>query len=231
MIFCLRVTLGAIGLAGLVLSGCAAPDEGDRNGTAGDSKPWTRTHRQPPLEPAEPAADADGRQDADRVLSGWPAKPREAARAMIEKYGSPDEVAPSHLHWYRKGPWSETVVSREEVPHHWPKPHTDLLEQAIPYRVPPDKFDELAAFDGSVIAERTKGTLSARCDKEEMNFLALNLAHDVVTGKRGVEEARRFYEETAAAFMKGEKPPYTQKLMFEVGKEKTGDPDEARMKP
>jgi len=52
----------------------------------------------------------------------------------------------------------------EEIPHDFPKPHMDMLLQSIDYPVPPDKFDELAAYDGSVIAERTKGELAARCD-------------------------------------------------------------------
>ncbi|MGQ0560790.1 MAG: hypothetical protein ACT443_02830 [Gemmatimonadota bacterium] len=60
---------------------------------------------------------------------------------------------------------------------------------------PWDKFDDLAAYDGSVIAERTKGVLSARCDKEGANFLALNLAHEIVTGRRTVEDARARYAE------------------------------------
>jgi hypothetical protein len=33
-----------------------------------------------------------------------------------------------------------------------------------------------------VIVERTKGELSARCEGEEANFLAINLAHQIVTG-------------------------------------------------
>lgn len=39
--------------------------------------------------------------------------------------------------------------------------------------------------------ERTRGELAARCDKEEMNYLALNLANDIATGKVDVDEARR----------------------------------------
>jgi len=124
-----------------------------------------------------------------------------------------------------KGPWKAIVVNRREVPHSFPKAHTDLLEGVIDYRVPPDKFDDLAHYDGSVIAERTKGTLTARCDKEEMNFLALNLAHDIVSGRKTVAAARKEYADTAMAFMKGEKRPYTQKLQFDVAKGNTGDPD------
>ncbi len=51
--------------------------------------------------------------------------------------------------------------------------HTDLLEQFIDYKVPLDKYDDLAKFDGSVGVNRTKGELSARCDAEAHNLLAL----------------------------------------------------------
>jgi hypothetical protein len=163
---------------------------------------------------------------AQDTIPDWPAKPKEAAQAMIAKYGQPDGVTPQQLIWYDKAPWKEIIVNRREVPHSFPKPHTDLLEQAIEHRVPPEKYDDLAQYDGSVIVERTKGTLSARCDKEEMNFLALNLAHDVATGKATVAAARKTYADTAMAFMKGEKRPYTQKLQFEIAKGNAGDPDQ-----
>ena len=46
--------------------------------------------------------------------------------------------------------------------------------------------------------ERTR-EISARCDKEEMNFLALNLANDVATGNKTIEKARIYYAEAAMA--------------------------------
>ena len=168
-------------------------------------------------------------RDAEDMISGWPARPREVARRMIAKYGQPEEVTATRLIWMNNGPWKETILSREEIPHKFPKAHTDLLEQRIDYRVPPDRFDELANYDGSVIAERTRGTLAARCDKEEMNFLALNLAHEVATGKRSVDDARRFYARTARAFMEGKQDPYTQRLQFSVPPGATADPDEEFM--
>lgn len=54
----------------------------------------------------------------------------------------------------------------EEIDHSFPMPHKDVLLQVINYRVPPDKFDDLAEYDGSVIVERTKGEIAARCDGE-----------------------------------------------------------------
>jgi hypothetical protein len=67
--------------------------------------------------------------------------------------------------------------------------------------------------------------MSARCDKEGANFLALNLAHDVATGKQTVEGARKMYGEQIMA-MKAMKPaPYTERLMF-GSTSNTGDPDQ-----
>jgi len=112
--------------------------------------------------------------------------------------------------------------------HDFPMPHPDLLGHVIDYRLS-RQFDELATYDGSVIVERTKGELSARCHKEEANFLALDVAHDVLTGKRTIEEAQRFYAETVEALLAGEKPPYTQWLQFPLPQDKTEDTDRPAM--
>ncbi len=53
--------------------------------------------------------------------------------------------------------------------------------------------------------------MAARCDKEAANFLAINLAHDVVTGKKSASEARKAYTE-AVAEMKH--PAYMKGLLF-----------------
>jgi hypothetical protein len=125
--------------------------------------------------------------NVDRIISKWKKTPQEVARKMIAKYGQPQEASSMRLIWHNNGPWKQTEVVNEEIPHSFPKAHPDLLKQTISYQVPEDKFDELAEYDGSVIVERTKGEIAARCDKEEANFLALNLAHDIVTGKRSVD--------------------------------------------
>jgi hypothetical protein len=145
---------------------------------------------------------------------------------MIKKYGEPDGVTDSLLIWHNNGPWKRTIVTKEETDHDFPMPHKDVLEQFINYKVPPEKFDELAQYDGSVIAERTKGELSARCDKEEANFLALNLANDIVQGKKSVEEARQAYAEAIKKMMAGNPPEVMQGFMFEVPQADVGDRDE-----
>ena len=168
-------------------------------------------------------------QSVEQVTANWREAAKKAAKQISDKYGSPQEVTATRLIWHNNGPWKTTIIYKEEVPHNWPKKHTDVLEQVIDHKVPPGKFDELAKFDGSVIAERTKGTLAARWDKEEMNFLALNLANDVATGKRSAREARDEYEKAVKGTMKGEMHPYMQKLQFEVPRD-AGDPDETVIK-
>lgn len=145
----------------------------------------------------------------------WPAPSQEAANRITSKYGEPDESTPSMLVWHGNGPWRRTVVLRDPIPHAFPKPHDDVVEQTVEYRVPPGKASEIAAFDGSVIVDRTAGRLSARCHDEEANFLALNLAHDIVTGMRTADEARRFYVEAMLSYRRGEEVPYMRGLLFE----------------
>lgn len=163
----------------------------------------------------------------DKVnISNWPETAQEAAKAMMEKYGEPDEQVQSMLIWKNTGPFIKTIVYKDEVQHNFPMPHKDVLEQIINYDVPADMFDELARYDGSVIAERTKGTLAARCDKEGANYLALNLAHDIVEGKRNVDESRQYYADAIMRMMKGEKDSYLTGLKFEVSREDLTNPDE-----
>ncbi len=151
---------------------------------------------------------------AAKVTENWSPSAKKAMRMMIDKYGQPDEVSASQLVWHNNGVWRRTIVHAEEIQHNFPRPHNDVLEQVISYRAPVDKFDDLAAFDGSIAAQRTAGELSVRCDREEMNLLALNVANEIASGQRSVEDARRFVAQTTAAFMAGETTNYTRRLLF-----------------
>lgn len=63
-----------------------------------------------------------------------------------------------------------------------------------------DKRAASNEYDGSLWYHRPRGELAAQCDTKEMNILALNVAHDIVTGRRMVADARREYAERATAF-------------------------------
>lgn len=163
----------------------------------------------------------------DQTISNWPEPSRNAVRDMISKYGQPDGVTPDYIIWQDAGDWKEIFVSREDTRHDFPVRHVDVLTQVVNYEVPVDFYDELAEFDGSIVVERTRGTLSARCDKEPMNYLALNLAYDIITGTKRVSEARAAYADIASRFSRGDRDSYTQDLRFNVTRAGTGDPDES----
>lgn len=160
------------------------------------------------------------------VAARWPEEAEAAADSMLNKYGAPDDITGSLLIWHDKGPWQEIIVKKDVIDHRFPYPHKDTLEQRVAYEVPVEKFDDLARFDGSLIAQRTSGTLASRSQSEAMNFLALNLAHDIITNRRSVEEAREMHADIARAYMKGEQHPYTRELRFMAAKiEESRDPD------
>ncbi len=150
----------------------------------------------------------------EHLVADWPEPSRLAVMMTMEKYGMPDGVTPMMVTWMDTAPFKRTMVYRDPVQHDFPAPHPDVLEQVIDYQVPPAMFDELAMYDGSVIVERTKGELSARCDKEPLNMLALNLAHEIVANGMSVEQARTTYAEQAMAFKEGREAPYTERLTF-----------------
>ena len=165
-------------------------------------------------------------QPIDEAIAAWPKEPKESARRLIEYYGEPDEVTPSQLVWHEKAkPWKRTVLTAQEARHDFPSPHTDFVEQVIDYRVPVDKVAELAAYDGSVIVDRTRGELSARCGGSSKNFLAINLAVDIINGRRTADDARRVYAEVARKFDEGQKDPLTEDFQFQMPMGATGDPD------
>ncbi len=83
--------------------------------------------------------------------------------------------------------------------------------------MPSDRYDQMALYDSSVVIARTVGEMLARCVKEEANFFVLNLAHDIATGKKNVEEARAYSARSIKEMMQGKLYPYLQKLHFIVG--------------
>lgn len=152
--------------------------------------------------------------DANNVIAGWPEQSREAAKLVIDKYGAPDEVTPSQLAWFNRAPWKRIIATKAFYRHDFPTTHYDSVQGIIDYAVPPEKLDELGRFDGSVIVDRTPGEVSARCHDEEANNLALNLMHDIVTGKKDVAQARQYYSKEFLDYRRKKPTPYMEQLRF-----------------
>lgn len=168
----------------------------------------------------------DASDRSEEILEEWPEEPTNVAETVIDEYGQPDEAAPSRLIWRDNGPWKRSILRREGVTHEFPAEHVDFFEQVIDYHVDPDRVDDLARFDGSVTVRRTRGELSAECHGEPANFLALNLAHDVLTGEKSVEEAREAYSEIFARKEAGGTPDYVQGFQFDLPSGDQRDRDE-----
>lgn len=158
-------------------------------------------------------------------IQDWPEDAREAAQLVIDQYGDPDEVTRTAVTWHKPGPWKRITATRTVHEHNFPAPHLDSVESIINYRFPIDKISDLAAFDGSVVVDRTQGEVSARCHDEQANFLALNLMHDIATGAKSVQEARDYYAKEFADYRRKKPTPYMEKLHFSPADGGTADPD------
>lgn len=159
-----------------------------------------------------------------KMTATWPEASKAAISAMTAKYGLPSSVTDDMVVWNSSAPFKRTVVFREEVEHQFPIEHSDVLMQTVDYRIPLDKVSQLSKFDGSLIIDRTKGEISARNDKEEMNILALNLADKIVRGEMNSEQARREFTKNAETFAAGTSGLLVTALTFST-RGNTADPD------
>jgi hypothetical protein len=150
------------------------------------------------------------------IIGSWPDGPKSEVQLLVDKYGYPDEVSDSQIVWNYTGPWKRTVVYRDVVSNDFPKTHDVYIEQVIDCKVPPKQVERLTRFDKSMTVDSTNGELLVRGNNEEMNFLAMNLANDILTRKRSVKKARDYYSQTAADYDRGMKSDYTQSLQFKV---------------
>lgn len=171
-------------------------------------------------------ATAVGAEPKKVSLEGWPEVAKKAYQEMEAKYGAPDGVAPSRMVWTNKGPFKAIILTKEVHQHDFPKPHGDCLEHVVEYKVPADKASDLIKSDGSLSFNRTAGTLSARCDSEAHNIGSLNLAVEIITGKKNVEQARQAHAEAVKQEIAGQMPQSMKQLAFQP-QPKAGDSDVA----
>ena len=167
----------------------------------------------------------------EELTQGWPTAPRNAVSQMMKQYGPPNEGTRFRLIWYYNGPWKRTEVTRDEINHNFPAPHTDYITCWIDYRVPVELADAITRYDGSCLIDRTAGEAGARCDSEAANMITINYMHEIVTGQKTVQEARHAYAEQMSAYMLGRPAPYAERLLFQPPQGGTMDPDEGLMTP
>jgi hypothetical protein len=180
-----------------------------------------------PLTAASQTPSAEAQSWATKHLAGWPQRSQRLGAQLVTKYGPPAEASDRQITWYANGPWKRTTLYREETPHNFANAHKDVLEQTINYRVPLDKLAPLAQFNGSLVVNRTRGELASISDGEDTNFLALNVADELVKGDRDVEQAMTYYAQLIRARMIKEPERDLQTLTFTPPKPAdTADPGE-----
>ncbi|BAU88858.1 hypothetical protein MPPM_0253 [Methylorubrum populi] len=169
---------------------------------------------------------------AEPIAQDWPEPARKAAAALVEKYGPPQEQTATLLIWHRNGPWIRTVVHKVGAEHDFPAKHSDVVEQILPYKVPLNLYSAVATFNGSVIPDRTRGTLTAFGESEAGNVLSLNLARSVVRGELTPEQAREKQVAATREMGEGKTPELATKLTLEQQQEgDVSDPDTAMILP
>ena len=207
-------------------------DPKDRVETVAKTKAGAREEKASPGDrPAPGAEHGVAEAEVDAIIENWPPAPKKMAQDMVRQYGLPNEATPTLLIWHDSGPWKRTIVTSDETAHEFPTPHTDFISQTISYDVPVDMLPELAKFDGSLLINRTAGQVTASCDNEAANFLAVNLMHDIVQGRLTAEEARTELGEQQAAWLMNRDAPYTEGIRFpQPAEADTGYLDEPVMK-
>ena len=215
-----QLNRSAMRAAGAVLSALLlvaafgrAKDARAQNDRLGGSQPTVEPTKDSFAGPPPTEGTASSKTPED-VIRDWPEDARATARAMIVKYGRPTRYGEGALVWIDNGQWEKTVVYRRAWPREAGKKDKDYLEQTIAYRVPTGKIEELRRFDRRLEINASRSQLSSRSESEPMNFLALNLAHEIVTDRRSVQDARDFYLKTERLAQAGKSSRYTEGLLF-----------------
>ena len=164
------------------------------------------------VQPTEMFTDA---YRAQSVIADWPVRSRALAESLLQEYGIPEESTPTRLTWKGRRPWSRISVDRDALD----SAHPSGVLQTVAYEVPLKRWRALGWFDRGVDYDPIKRELIARTDGEPTNYLALNLADEIVRGKRTAEEARAFYDETASLAASGKSSPYMKRLLFRAQNE------------
>jgi peptidoglycan-associated lipoprotein len=139
------------------------------------------------------------------VFTSWHEMAQLQARVMIEKYGPPQEVSATELHWRHAAPYESIEVRNEP---------RSPLEQVVGYTVPKSKVAQLKRFGHGLSVSPNRQALVARNDSETLNLLTLNLAHSIATGKMTADEADRRFDKTLRLSLSGKSSPEMERLLF-----------------
>ena len=153
---------------------------------------------------------------ADAVVANWAGNSAVAARALIDKYGCPDAVESHRLTWWNRGPWKRTTVW-EQTPL-YASDDLPVIEQAVYFPIVASDAERLRQFNGEIEFDMQSGELVSQSMREETNFLNLNLAYDIIAGRKTIEQARQDYLRLLELGASGKTSAYMSGLLFSLGR-------------
>ena len=158
----------------------------------------------------------DRRELAEATVSHWSDPSRLAARRLMEEYGVPDEVHADQLVWRNNSPWRSTVAANVR-PMASDDPVTqNIVTQTVKYAMNRKQTIDVGTFDERVAFDPRTSELTSRADREEHNYLRLNLADDVIQGRLQPEQARDSYASIVSFEKSGKTSSYLLGLRFAV---------------
>lgn len=167
---------------------------------------------------AKAEAAALGSRDAKTLIASWPELTRAGAESLIAKYGPPDSVSDDRLAWNNKDKWRVVAVYRDAVRDDDEAETPRFVVNEVNYTVPDNKAAaELIRFDRGLVIDQVRGTVAAQGESEKYNMLVLNLADEIVTGKRTLAAAQTFFKKTQKAIAAGKKFTYLDEIRFAPG--------------
>src|SRR6185312_865438 len=126
---------------------------------------------------------------AQRAIEGWPTQNKQAAQAMIDKYGQPDSTIGDRLEWNHRGAFKQVAVDGRAAPN-------AMVENTVSYPVSPSGVGLLSLNNAVVKPDADSAQLTACSRSERDNVLALNVADGVMHGRLTADQARNEQERT-----------------------------------
>jgi hypothetical protein len=133
---------------------------------------------------------------------------------MVDKYGPPDRIEIARVVWIGKGPWKRIAVWDDMGLGQLTAAKDENLEVTLAYAVPAGRLHALEEYDGRLKVSEDGSEISARAFSEERDFLALNLADEIIRGAKTPQEARDFASATLRLADAGKSSPYMKSLLF-----------------
>ncbi|MBI3420966.1 MAG: hypothetical protein HY006_02785 [Candidatus Sungbacteria bacterium] len=150
----------------------------------------------------------------DGIVHRWPWLSQNLSRQLVRTYGLPHEATDERLVWLYNDPWARTTLYRDGVYHSFPKPHLDVLEQTLDYLVPINKVRLVESYSASLRVDRGRRQVTVRCANEAMNYLIINLAHEIAVGLLTPDQARLRQREVIGALRLRWPEPMAESLQF-----------------